>query len=240
MKDSTKRILLIGGSALVIAGVAYYFLVYRKKSKSGDASAETESSSSEQGVNNESSSSSSSSSSSIKAPAELNTKDKIKDFQKFVWWYMNFDLGTGGPQKNGVDGIWGPKSQQAWDKYALYYRASLNYQGKATKSYIPPNLKLVLSKLGSRASYVQLGDAYVVIVQYKYKNKNYVFTFYDNNRFMVQESVSPYKFLFMGDYVNGGSSLEVTKDDYSKISKVNSGFNTDFWQNAKRLFEGPK
>lgn len=35
MKDSTKRILIIGGSALVIGGVLYYFLVYRKTQTQG-------------------------------------------------------------------------------------------------------------------------------------------------------------------------------------------------------------
>jgi hypothetical protein len=127
MKDRTKRILLIGGSMLILGGVAYYFLVYRPNHpKGGDEDNPSETPPADEALTDSVVSSSSSN-----VPSELNTIDKIKAFQDW--------MDTIGPWVKGADGKYkllnkgagygkfGPSTSAAWSFYKKSYLAPPQY-----------------------------------------------------------------------------------------------------------------
>jgi hypothetical protein len=50
----------------------------------------------------------------------LGSKDRIIAFQKYAK-SKGADLGTSGPNKDGVDGIWGSKTAAAWQRYGDWF-----------------------------------------------------------------------------------------------------------------------
>jgi hypothetical protein len=121
MKDSTKRILLIGGSLLVVGGVIYYFITRGKGDNEDNTNNET---APPQDVLTDQVIASSSTSN---TPSELNTPAKIKAFQDW--------MDTIGPWVKGADGkyrllnkgagygTFGPSTSAAWSFYKSAYLA---------------------------------------------------------------------------------------------------------------------
>jgi hypothetical protein len=122
MKDSTKRILLIGGSALAIGGILYYFLVYRK-------SQQVETPPEEALDNQPSGTSTTGTSSTSTTPTELNTTEKIKKFQDWMDTIGPWVKGSDGKykllNKGAGYGTFGPSTRAAWDYYKAKYLESL-------------------------------------------------------------------------------------------------------------------
>ena len=116
MKDSTKRILLVGGLLLVIGGITYFLI---KRARGGNSQQDLTTPPQEvitdQVV----------ASSSTTAPSELNTAAKIKAFQDW--------MDTIGPWVKGADGkykllnkgagygLFGPSTSAAWSFYKNAY-----------------------------------------------------------------------------------------------------------------------
>lgn len=123
MKDKTKRILLIGGSILVLGGIAYYFLVYRKNHpKGGDEDTPSETPAADEVLTDSVVSSSNSN-----IPTELNSIDKIKAFQDWMDTIGPWVKGSDGKYKllnkgNGY-GTFGPSTSAAWNFYKTAYLA---------------------------------------------------------------------------------------------------------------------
>jgi len=130
MKDSTKRILLIGASVLVLGGVAYYFLVYRKRSQGTNAGTGDQMPP-DQVLSDEPSGTTPVSSTQI--PDELNTVDKIKAFQDWMDTVGPWVKGTDGKyrllNKGAGYGNYGPSTRAAWKYYKSQY---LNPTSEAT------------------------------------------------------------------------------------------------------------
>jgi type II secretory pathway pseudopilin PulG len=122
MKDSTKKILLIGGSILAIGGVVYYFYYKSKKKKEKEAAdalaaqlAAQQAQQSGGGV--------------ISTPSGGGSQNPFStkaDLLAFQQWVINTKkdktiLGSGGASGYGDDGVWGAKALAAWNKYGEEY-----------------------------------------------------------------------------------------------------------------------
>lgn len=122
MKDSTKRILLIGGSLLVLGGVAYYFFVYRPKHPKGNEGTSDELPP-EDALQDESFGTTATSS--IQVPTELNTPEKIKAFQDWMDTIGPWVKGSDGKykllNKGAGYGLFGPSTSAAWNYYKSQY-----------------------------------------------------------------------------------------------------------------------
>jgi hypothetical protein len=123
MKDSTKRILLIGGSALVIGGILYYFFVYRKGQGQSETPPEEALDDQPSGV------STSGGGSASDIPTELNTTEKIKKFQDWMDTIGPWVKGSDGKykllNKGAGYGTYGPSTRAAWSYYKQKYLDSL-------------------------------------------------------------------------------------------------------------------
>jgi len=106
---------------------------------------------------------------------------------------------------------------------------------------IPANLNLLLTRLGKRASLKGFGkNSFVVVVDWTTpQNRKYTFNFFDNDVYKVFNE-GGFE-IFSGKYSDGGRALSVTKDNFSKTSKVGSNFTTDsFWKTGAKLFTDKK
>lgn len=116
MKDSTKRILLIGGSVLVIGGVIYYLIKRaRRDTSQQDQETPPQEVLTDQVV----------ASSSTTAPSELNTTAKIKAFQDWMDTIGPWVKGSDGKykllNKGAGYGNFGPSTSAAWNYYKSQY-----------------------------------------------------------------------------------------------------------------------
>lgn len=112
MNPKTKRVLLIGGSLLVLAGVIYYF---SRRNKGGiDEPIVTPQESTVKPVINES---------------PLDTIEKIKAFQDWMDTIGPWVKGKDGKyrllKKGAGYGTYGPSTKAAWNYYRNQYVASL-------------------------------------------------------------------------------------------------------------------
>jgi hypothetical protein len=120
MKDSTKRILLIGGSLLVIGGVIYYFIKKGRGTKTItiDETAAPQDALTDQIVTTSSTSN---------TPSELNTTAKIKAFQDWMDTIGPWVKGSDGKyrllNKGAGYGTFGPSTSAAWSFYKSAYLA---------------------------------------------------------------------------------------------------------------------
>lgn len=116
MKDSTKRILLIGGSVLVIGGVIYYLIKrVRRGTSQQDLATPPQEVITDQVV----------ASSSTTTPSELNTTAKIKAFQDWMDTIGPWVKGSDGKyrllNKGAGYGNFGPSTSAAWSFYKNAY-----------------------------------------------------------------------------------------------------------------------
>lgn len=143
MESKTKRLLLIGGSVVVIAGVAWYLYKQNKGEDIEDEVLESENSNESQPTVTPTPAPSV-----APLPIELNSMDKVKKFQDFMdsigpWLkgsdgkYKKLNKGTG-------YGIAGPSTRAVFNVYGDLYRV---YLLTASKARIIP-----LSGAGSVAS----------------------------------------------------------------------------------------
>lgn len=122
MEQSKKRKILIWGSVLVIASVGGFLLAkYLKKKKEEEErkKAELESSSSQPVSTSSSSTRPSAGSATVSNP--FSTKEELIAFQKYAK-SKGANLGTSGPNKDGVDGSWGSKTAAAWATYGSEWK----------------------------------------------------------------------------------------------------------------------
>lgn len=105
---------------------------------------------------------------------------------------------------------------------------------------VPANLNLILQRLGSKASLKGFGkNSFVVVVNWNTGARKYVFNFFDNDVYKVFNE-GGFE-VFNGKYTDAGRGLSVSKDNYSKTSKVGSTFTTDsFWKTGAKLFTDKK
>jgi hypothetical protein len=106
---------------------------------------------------------------------------------------------------------------------------------------VPANLNLLLTRLGTKASLKGFGkDKFVVVTEWTTPSKRkYTFNFFDTNNYKVLNEGNFE--VFSGKYSDGGRTLSVTKDNYSKTSKVGSNFTTDsYWKTGAKLFTDKK
>ena len=144
MKDSTKRLLLIGGSVIVIAGVAYYFYSQNKSNELTDEDA-SEPTSNESEPSATPSTEPANIPSPVNLPIELNSMDKAKKFQDF--------MDSIGPWIKGVDGkykklnkgtgygIVGPSTRSAFTIYGDLYRVYLIAGSKGKVIPLAPSVQ---------------------------------------------------------------------------------------------------
>jgi len=120
MKDRTKRILLIGGSLLVIGGVIYYFI---KKGRGSNTIAIDETSAPQDALTDQIVTTGSTSN----TPSELNTPTKIKAFQDWMDTIGPWVKGSDGKyrllNKGAGYGTFGPSTSAAWSFYKSAYLA---------------------------------------------------------------------------------------------------------------------
>ncbi len=132
MNDNTKRTLLIGGSVIVIAGVAYYFLKKRKDAKNNEmvdetplvTPAGTPTVTPPIGGGGTITTPPASD-----VPIELNSEDKIKSFQDFMaslgpWVKGSNDKFVLLNKGNGY-GKFGPSTKAAFNTYKDFYTVFL-------------------------------------------------------------------------------------------------------------------
>lgn len=129
MKDSTKRLLLIGGSLVVIGGVIYYFY---NQSKGEDVivtdidEERPEGTASEGATSTANQGSSVGVSPAVNLPAELNSADKVKKFQDFMDalgpWIKGADNKYKKLNKGTGYGNAGSATKSAFNVYGDLYR----------------------------------------------------------------------------------------------------------------------
>lgn len=230
MKDTTKRYLLIGGSILVLGGVAYWFYRNAKKKKelkaSEEAAAAAVAAAALEAITQPSTTPSSAATTS--APSELNTTDKIKAFQDYMdtvgnWVknpagkYVKLNKGTG-------YGVYGPSTQAAWNAYGKQYLESL--KGNSDYDQFKKNVKEAKEKKsadGTTFLAVPLSNNRFVEI---YKNGRFWF-----NQFVpVGGKIVP-KNLSKGNYANAGKKMVVTEG----LKKGSTFETTSFWDTAALL-----
>jgi hypothetical protein len=168
MESKTKRLLLIGGSVVVIAGVAYYLYKQNKPSDESVDVVQDDAVIDNQPNPNPSPSPSPNPSPQpiVNAPSALNTTDKIKRFQDFMDIIGPWVKGSDGKfkklNKGGGYGNYGPSTRAAYSAYAELYNIT-NFGGSKSK-IIPmtgpgsvPSIDFTLSD-GSVARYHQNKD----------------------------------------------------------------------------------
>jgi hypothetical protein len=161
MESKTKRLLLIGGSVVVIAGVAWYLFGKKKGVEEGDVdidAAPTDESTPTVTPTQEPPT--------VVLPVELNSMDKVKKFQDFMDSIGPWLKGTDGKYKKlnkGTGyGIAGPSTRAVFNVYGDLYRV---YLLTASKARIIP-----LTGAGSVAS-VDVDLSNGTIVRYQLDKK---------------------------------------------------------------------
>lgn len=161
MESKTKRLLLIGGSVVVIAGVAWYLFAKNRNVEEGDEDEDvTPTDESTPSVTP------TPAPSVVQLPVELNSMDKVKKFQDFMDSIGPWLKGTDGKYKKlnkGTGyGIAGPSTRAVFNVYGDLYRV---YLLTASKARIIP-----LSGAGSVAS-VDVDLSNGTIVRYQLDKK---------------------------------------------------------------------
>jgi hypothetical protein len=86
--------------------------------------------------------------------------------------------------------------------------------------------------------FVSSGTIFFVKVLWNHSNKTFEWRFFDNNRFVVLDGSAT---IFRGNFLDGGRTLTITEDNYSRVSKVGTTFKTDgFWTTGEKLFTDKK
>jgi len=215
MKSSTKRLLLIGGSLLVIGGIAYYFI-----RNSGDDSPEE--SNIEPDPNYQPDQNVNPLPISSDCPSELNSVQKIKAFQDFMDTIGPWVKGSDGKYKKLVKGsgygLCGPSTKAAWKVYGSRYLSNESSLGLVTKR-IGSSAKIGKNADGSNFAYVNVNGG-----------KNQI-KFFNNGRFVFL-NISDQKEISRGNYSDGGRTLVVT-DGKKAGNTFQSG---SFWKTVANLF----
>jgi hypothetical protein len=143
MESKTKRLLLIGGSVVVIAGVAWYLFAKNRDVEEGDEDIDAAPTD-----NSTTNVTPTPAPSPVALPVELNSMDKVKKFQDFMDSIGPWVRGTDGKykklNKGAGYGIAGPSTRAVFNVYGDLYRV---YLLTASKARIIP-----LSGAGSVAS----------------------------------------------------------------------------------------
>jgi hypothetical protein len=124
-KGKSNLIFWIVGSAILIGGgVGAYFLLRKKGKKEDDIFREDEKlpESSPTPVM----STRPTGTTSLGVPMELDSKDKIKQFQRFVFYTMKDDSLKTTKVADGVDGIYESRTASAWGKYKNEFLSCLS------------------------------------------------------------------------------------------------------------------
>lgn len=132
MEQATKKKLLIGGALLVVAGVGGYFLYKFLKGKAEKKRLEEEQKKLQQQQQTPPLGSTGGSTTPSSGGGTTPPSDRpanIMDFQRFAK-KLGENLGTSGPNKDGVDGVWGSKTAAAWTKLKKAYNDSLAQASK--------------------------------------------------------------------------------------------------------------
>ena len=116
MESKTKRLLLIGGSVIVVAGVAWYFIKQRNKvSESEDDAILDDANATPENVTPQTPPAQQN------LPVELNTQDKVKKFQDFMDsigpWLKGADGKYKKLSKGSGYGIAGPSTRAVFNVY---------------------------------------------------------------------------------------------------------------------------
>ena len=113
----SKKAWLIAGSSVVLigAGVFVWWKFFRTPKDDSTDTGTTDTPSSTGG-------------SYSGTPAPVDRPSDITAFQQYAK-SKGADLGKSGPNKDGVDGQWGSKTQAAWDKYKTDYNKQLEGKG---------------------------------------------------------------------------------------------------------------
>ena len=239
MKDTTKRYLLIGGSVLVLGGVAYWFYNKAKKKKEQQAAEAAAAAAAAAAIvaaavtqppvtgNFGEGGGATVVDVPTSAPAELNTTDKIKAFQDWMDtigpWVKN-SAGKYAKLNKGVGyGSYGPSTQAAWNGYKdRYLSPSAN-----TTEY---NKFLSLVK---EAQIKRNSDGQYAVVAL---SNNRFIELYPNGRFWYNGLV-PFgattvpQNLSKGNYSNGGKKMVVTEG----LKKGSTFETTSFWSTVALL-----
>jgi hypothetical protein len=218
MKDTTKRILLIGGSLLVVGGVLYYFF---KRNKVSTVTIDEEST-----VTPEANPSTPTSTAKplISIPKELNTIAKVKAFQdwmdaKGLGWIKGADgkyYTNGQPnllKKGSGYGVFGPSTSDVWKAYKSEYLKTLSNTSLVSTGN--SNLDKVLARF--EGSMLTKGTDGKNKIEVYFNSYQYKATFYENGVFGVEKLdklpsnagyIAP--FIASGNYYDGGRKLVVT------------------------------
>lgn len=118
MEKSTKKKLLIGGSAVVILGIGGYFLwKYLKNKKEEKTRREAE----EAAAKAAAESASSTTKGGGQTISTSNPFSSSAELLKFQQWVINTKKDASILGSAGADGVWGKKSENAWKKYGTEY-----------------------------------------------------------------------------------------------------------------------
>ena len=138
MESKTKRLLLIGGSVVVIAGVAYYLYKQNKPSDESVDVVEDDAVIDNQPNPNPTPTPTPNPSPQpiVNAPSALNTTDKIKRFQDFMDiigpWVKGSDDKFKKLNKGAGYGAYGPQTRAAYNAYSELYNIN-NFGGSKSK-----------------------------------------------------------------------------------------------------------
>lgn len=149
MEQATKKKLLIGGALLVVAGVGGYFLYKFLKGK-----AEKKRLKEEQKKLQEQQQTPPATITGGSVTPSSDRPANIMDFQRFAK-SKGANLGTSGPNKDGVDGVWGSKTAAAW---VTYKKAYSDYLAQASKTFANTNDLLAANINGANGK-----DIYAIV-----------------------------------------------------------------------------
>jgi len=191
MKDSTKRLLLIGGSLIVVGGVIYYFVTKAKPSKAIDEELNVDEKPKEE-VKPAGNTTSPGGSSTL-VPVELNSTEKVKAFQDFMDSIGPWVKGSDGKYKKlnkGTGyGIAGPSTRAIFNVYGDLYR--------------------VYTRAGSKGRLIPLGsglDAAAIDIDLS----NATIARYSNDKKFVHFAKNYGSALNTGSWSNGGRKVTIT------------------------------
>jgi hypothetical protein len=147
MKNKNVIFYIVGGLIVVGGAIGAYFLLRKPKEDKEDLADEKSGGRYVGGGQ-------SVVSSGIKKPAELNTVDKIKDFQKWVFYTKNDKSLITSKVTDGVDGLYGSRTNDAWNKYKDEYLKK-ETESSSTSSIAPKKEDvdtIINNAMGEKAS----------------------------------------------------------------------------------------